>query len=172
MCLSLVNPVGSGSPNTVDISSPSYLECLFPMENNIGAAPQMWITPWLWLVGRFDVQHPWKKKREMPCCCAGTSVAIHPCLIFGSPFSANIEKRYTIQDRYIVRRQKSYHLTKFLLKFPIHVIFMDMPLHQANHLCTGPRSAVGNVSGHRYESDCRSRGREFDPCLVPYFCGD
>ena len=30
----------------------------------------------------------------------------------------------------------------------------------------GLRSAVGNVSG------CRSRGREFDPGLVPYFCGD
>ena len=28
---------------------------------------------------------------------------------------------------------------------------------------TGPRSAVGNVSGNRCESDCRSRGREFDP---------
>ena len=37
---------------------------------------------------------------------------------------------------------------------------------------TGPRSAVGNVSGNRYESDCRSRGREFDPGPVPYFRGD
>ena len=26
----------------------------------------------------------------------------------------------------------------------------------------GPRSAVGNVSGYRCVSDCRSRGREFD----------
>ena len=26
----------------------------------------------------------------------------------------------------------------------------------------GPRSAVGNVSGYRCESDCRSRGRKFD----------
>ena len=34
---------------------------------------------------------------------------------------------------------------------------------------TGPRSAVGNVSGYRYVSDCRSRGREFDPGPVPYF---
>ena len=33
-------------------------------------------------------------------------------------------------------------------------------------------SAVGNVSGNRYKSDCRSRGREFDPGLVPYFQGD
>ena len=37
---------------------------------------------------------------------------------------------------------------------------------------TGPHSAVGNVSGYRCVSDCRSRGREFDPCPVPYFRGD
>ena len=37
---------------------------------------------------------------------------------------------------------------------------------------TGPRSAVGNVSGHRCVSDCRSRGREFDPGPVSYFRGD
>ena len=37
---------------------------------------------------------------------------------------------------------------------------------------TGPLGAVGNVSGNRCESDCRSRGREFDPGLVPYFGGD
>ena len=33
-------------------------------------------------------------------------------------------------------------------------------------------SAVGNTSGNRWESDCRSRGREFDPGPVPYFLGD
>ena len=37
---------------------------------------------------------------------------------------------------------------------------------------TGPRSAVGNVSGYKCVSDCRSRGREFDPGPVPYFRGD
>ena len=37
---------------------------------------------------------------------------------------------------------------------------------------TGPRSAVGNMSGYRCEADCRSRGREFDPGPVPYFRGD
>ena len=37
---------------------------------------------------------------------------------------------------------------------------------------TGPRSAVGNMSGNRCESDCRSRGSEFDPGPVPYFRGD
>ena len=39
-------------------------------------------------------------------------------------------------------------------------------------LDTGPRSAVGNVSGNRCEADCRSRGREFDPGPVLYFRGD
>ena len=35
-----------------------------------------------------------------------------------------------------------------------------------------PRSAIGNVSGYRCMSDCRSRGREFDPGPGPYFRGD
>ena len=37
---------------------------------------------------------------------------------------------------------------------------------------TRPKSAVGNMSGNRCESDYRSRGREFDPSPVPYFHGD
>ena len=39
-------------------------------------------------------------------------------------------------------------------------------------LLAGLRTAVGNVSGYRCESDCRSRGRKFDPGPVPYFRGD
>ena len=42
--------------------------------------------------------------------------------------------------------------------------------YQSEH--AGPHRAVGNVSGYRCVSDCRSRGREFDPGLVPYFRGD
>ena len=42
----------------------------------------------------------------------------------------------------------------------------------APRLSTGLYSAVGKVSGNRCESDCRSRGHEFDPGLVPYFRGD
>ena len=34
------------------------------------------------------------------------------------------------------------------------------------------KSDVGNVSGNRCESDCRSRGCEFDPGPVPYFHGE
>ena len=37
---------------------------------------------------------------------------------------------------------------------------------------TGPRSAVGNMSGNRCDSDCRSRDREFDPGPVQCFRGD
>ena len=43
---------------------------------------------------------------------------------------------------------------------------------QTAPIATGPRSAVGNVSGYRCVSDCRSKGREFDPGPVPYFRGD
>ena len=43
---------------------------------------------------------------------------------------------------------------------------------QGLEFCAGPCSAVGNVSGYRCMSDCRSRGREFDPGPVPYFRGD
>ena len=50
----------------------------------------------------------------------------------------------------------------------------EMSHYSAHHLGLhiGPRSAVGNVSGYRCVSDCRSRGREFDPGPVPYFRGD
>ena len=36
----------------------------------------------------------------------------------------------------------------------------------------GPHSTVCNISGYRCVPDSRSRGREFDPSTVPYFCGD
>ena len=45
-------------------------------------------------------------------------------------------------------------------------------LCQTYPILTGLRSAVCNVSGNRCESDCRSRGREFDRGLVPFFLGD
>ena len=46
-----------------------------------------------------------------------------------------------------------------------------LTVHKINlfHLkYTGPRSEVGNVSGNRCKSDCRSRGGKFDPGQVPY----
>ena len=41
-----------------------------------------------------------------------------------------------------------------------------------NEPLTGPGSAVGNLFDYRCQSDCRSRGPEFDPGQVPYLCGD
>ena len=56
----------------------------------------------------------------------------------------------------------------------LEVHFVDCAaLQNLFHRCENEtywrRRAVGNVSG---KSNCRSRGREFDPSLVPYFCGD
>ena len=48
----------------------------------------------------------------------------------------------------------------------------DLVCSKLRGLMTGLRNAVGNVSGNRCESDCRSRGREFDPGPVPYFPED
>ena len=55
-------------------------------------------------------------------------------------------------------------VNRVICKTNCHVYFIT------NHyLRTGPRSAVGNVSGNRCESDCRSRGRELNPGLTPSF---
>ena len=61
-----------------------------------------------------------------------------------------------------------------MLWLPNFFIFFTMEFLQRNYRrkCTGPRSAVGNVSGYRCVSDCNSRGHEFDPGPVPYFRGD
>ena len=49
---------------------------------------------------------------------------------------------------------------------------MSLDFAEIKNIKTGPGSAVGNVSGYRCVSDCRSRGREFDSGPVPYFRGD
>ena len=49
---------------------------------------------------------------------------------------------------------------------------LTVSIAQKGLFSTGPGSAVGNVSCNRCESDCRSRGREFDTGSVPYFHGD
>ena len=64
-------------------------------------------------------------------------------------------------------------LDKLLKEFKKNIIsvmtlFLKLVFKKSS---TGPRSAVGKVSGYRCESDCRSRGREFDPGPVPYFRG-
>ena len=51
------------------------------------------------------------------------------------------------------------------------LLILNVQITMMSSTNTGPRSAVGNVSGNRCESDCRSRGRESDPGPVPYFRG-
>ena len=55
---------------------------------------------------------------------------------------------------------------------PCHYVTGELIKHIPSFCDTGPRSAVGNVSGNRCESDCRSSGREFNPGPVPYLRGD
>ena len=69
------------------------------------------------------------------------------------------------RDRRIINAMKQ--------TFEITILgYYQIPSRSAFRCWTGPRSAVGNVSGYRCVSDCRSRGRDFDPTLVLYFRGD
>ena len=63
-------------------------------------------------------------------------------------------------------------ITYYLLLITYHLLLITYYLLLITYHITGPRSAVSNVSGNRCESDCRSRGRKFDPGPVPYFRGD
>ena len=66
------------------------------------------------------------------------------------------------QPKHVVGTQKN-HLNEMVLLSTQNITYV---------VGTGLHSAVGNVSCNRSESDCRSRGREFDPSPVPYFRGD
>ena len=74
----------------------------------------------------------------------------------------------------LTKRLKTFQPKTFVvigaLRFKMIIMKFFTLIHLALH--TGPRSAVGNVSGYRCVSDCRSRAREFDPGPVPYFRGD
>ena len=67
--------------------------------------------------------------------------------------------------------RQTYSQSFFFLE---HLPFLQVYFHwrSFHYTITGPRSAVGNVSGYRCVPDCRSMGREFDPGPVPYFRGD
>ena len=58
------------------------------------------------------------------------------------------------------------------MKFPHRSKAKSFLYFYANYRDYYIKSDVGNVSGNRCESDCRSRGHKFDPGLVPYFHGD
>ena len=59
-----------------------------------------------------------------------------------------------------------------VIKIQEHLLLHRKLNEPAHENLTGPRSTVRNVSCNSCESDCRSRGREFDPGPVPYFRGD
>ena len=67
-------------------------------------------------------------------------------------------------------RQRQARNLKFFEAAILHIVVQKAK--KGTDQTAGPRSAVGNVSGYRCVSDCRSRGREFDPGPVPYFRGD
>ena len=56
--------------------------------------------------------------------------------------------------------------------YPQHVHLLGWIWYINSLPVTGPRSAVSNMSGCRYLSDCRSRGHESDPGTVLYYRGD
>ena len=85
--------------------------------------------------------------------CPGISC---PPLWLSSPRGASCPGRFILPPA----QHKKKYIHVILLFFCIILMNSDL------------RSAVGNVSGYRCVSDCRSRGREYDPGLVPYFRGD
>ena len=62
------------------------------------------------------------------------------------------------------------HITKTATR----PVYGTTPCHclHAKWPTPGTIAGVDNVCGCRYVSDCRSRGREFDPVPVSYFSGD
>ena len=62
---------------------------------------------------------------------------------------------------------------EFSIKYDTIKTLWSIAYIEVSHaILAGPPSTVSNVSGYRCVSDCRSRGREFDPGPVPYFRGD
>ena len=76
---------------------------------------------------------------------------------------------HEISDPLPIQPTTSLKCTGILKYFDSWLLLLDSPfaliLHQK-------LNAVGNVSGYRCVSDCRSRGREFDPSSVLYFHRD
>ena len=101
----------------------------------------------------------------VPLVCLQSLIVVLPggtCLI------SNKTKRL---DFWLTLALEAYDLMQYLNGYPIfHGYSLDASQCYAS--LSNHSSSVGNVSGYRCVSDCRSRGREFDPGPVPYFCGD
>ena len=90
-----------------------------------------------------------------------------------------LSQHHSCQETWITRRKRENLQNWKTTDFRSWYVLLDMVLINPCHAeyfhvlhYTGPHSAVGNTSGNRCESDCRSRGRKFNPGPVPYFPGD
>ena len=100
---------------------------------------------------------------ELFCSCIHLYVLLSPYLYCISFLYLDL---YVLGDDALISKG-SFMQTKHLC-----VLILVRIKGEISTVKTGLRSAVGNVSGYRCVSDCRSRGREFDPGPVPYFRGD
>ena len=71
-------------------------------------------------------------------------------------------------DEMVPKRENGQAANRRLTRY----IMLASLFHHATHTVHVHRSAVVNASGYNCESDCRSRGREFNPGPVPCFRGD
>ena len=87
--------------------------------------------------------------------------------------SSRIEESYFVQCIIIEKPKKKNRLTYCdESKKRSQTTYIAHKCKNIVRTVTGPCSEFDNVSGCRCVSDCRSRGREFDPGPVPYFHGD
>ena len=86
----------------------------------------------------------------------------HGVLIQPKKFGYQICSNGQSSTRFMLTRWDGTGLCAWLNHYPPPPLPMDLCMHspqifESNMICTGPRSPVGNMSGNRCESDCRSR---------------
>ena len=81
----------------------------------------------------------------------------------------NDAKKNVLIKKYFLKMMPNMYRSIFYL---VPMVWNIKSILHCKAACTGPRSTVGNVSGNRCESDCRSSGNDFDPGPVPYFRGN
>ena len=106
-----------------------------------------------------------------------TNIFMHVrnCVMGATPMhTAEISKQQSVSTVSCSHYSWYTTATPTALLYQIKVSNIKGYIETSSHkeINAGPRSAVGNVSGYRCVSDCRSRGREFNPGPVPYFHGD
>ena len=94
------------------------------------------------------------------------------CFTFVSDHNTDYIMLYSVQLKNMYSYLNSSLKLSDIVRGLLSTIVLQLIIIIQIHHHTGPRSAVGNVSGYRCVSNCRSRGREFDPGPVPYFRGD